>query len=163
MGDPFNKIIDNIPNILYICASPGSGKTYFTKYLLNELFKQKKLKYGIVFSPTKFTGAYDYLPNAFVHSKYDENVLIKLYNLQIQQFNKKGNAQPAFVVFDDCVGSVHFRSAKFANIISTYRHPNLTFIFITQHIKAVPPLLRKCTRFFITFYVDDEDTIKAIR
>eukprot|EP01080_Neovahlkampfia_damariscottae_P004128 gene4128-gene7033 len=162
--NPFDIIAKKIPNICYICAPPASGKTYFLKYLLSELFRQKKLKYGIIFSPSKFTGSYDFLPKEYVHSKYDENILIKLFNMQVKtKSNTDKNPPPAFVVFDDCIGSVQFKSSKFEKIISLYRHPNITMIFITQHIYAVPPLLRKCTRFFITFNVTDENTIDAIR
>jgi hypothetical protein len=89
--------------VAILCALPKSGKTYLIKYLLNEMFKQKKLKYGLVFCPSKFTGAYDYLPNAFVHANYNENVLRKFYNIQVAQHLKNKKAEPAFVIFDDWV------------------------------------------------------------
>ena len=161
--NPFDIIIDNGPSIIILCAAPKSGKTYMVKYLMNELFKKKKLDYGICFCPTNFTGAYDYLPEHYIHSQYNENTFINFYNIQIEQIKKNKKCKPAFVIFDDCIGSVNFESNKFKKIISTYRHPNLTLIFTTQYIKALPTILRECASFFITFRQSKEISFKGIQ
>jgi hypothetical protein len=83
-----DTILNNIPNITYICTPPKSGKSYLVKYLLNELFKSKKLKYGIVFIGSKYNGDFDFLPQHYVYSRFDENVLKRLYNLQIKAIKK---------------------------------------------------------------------------
>ena len=37
---------------------------------------------------------------------YDENVLRKFYNIRVKQHLKNKKAEPAFVIFDDCIGSI---------------------------------------------------------
>ena len=157
------EMINKTPNISIICAPPESGKTYLIKYLLNEMFKNKKVKYGIVFCPTKFKGQYNYLPNEFIHAQYNENVLRKFYNIQIAQFLKNKNIEPAFVIFDDCIGSISFKSSFMKKIISTFRHPNITFFFATQYIMEIPPLIRQCASYFITFDQRIELSFNAIQ
>ena len=130
-----DKIIENIPNITFICAPPKSGKSYLIKYLLNELFRKKKLKYGIEFIGSKYNGDFDFLSSKYVHSKYDENVLKKFYNIQIKQIQKKGKAPPAFIIFDDMLGSLNFNTGFIAELVPKYRHPNFTMIFTSQYLK----------------------------
>ena len=158
-----DKIIENIPNITFICAPPKCGKSYFVKYLLNELFKKKKLKYGIVFTGFKHNGDFDFLPQKYVHSKYDENVLKKFYNIQIKQIQKKGKAPPAFIIFDDMLGSLNFNSGFIATLIPKYRQPNFTIIFTTQYVKKLPPLIRECATFFMMFKTTGKDTTDTIQ
>jgi len=157
------QLINDTPYISILCAPPKSGKTYLIKYLLNEMFKKKKLKYGIVFCPTKFTGAYDFLPNEFVHSRYNENTLIKFYNIQIAQQKKNKKAEPAFIIFDDCIGSINFQSEIMSRLTSTYRHPNFTLIFTSQYIHKIPTTIRECATYFITFKQTKENTFKSIQ
>ena len=158
-----DNLINHIPNITIVCTPPNSGKSYLIKYLLTELFRHKKFKYGIVFCPTKFNGSYDFLPKEYIHSQYKENTLIKFYNLQIKQHKDKGKAPPAFVVFDDCIGSVNFDSDIMKKLASTYRLSNMTLIFATQYIYRIPTTIREWQLFFVTFKQTKVNSFKAIQ
>ena len=81
-----NIFKEKIPNVSLICAPPDSGKTYLVKYLLTQLYKKKKVNYGIVFCSTSFnTENYDYIPDNYLHSNYDENLILNLMNIRQQQ------------------------------------------------------------------------------
>ena len=131
--------------------------------MLNELFRKKKLKYGIVFTGSKYNGDFDFLPSKYVHSKYDENVLKKFYNIQVKQKLEKGKASPAFIIFDDMLGSLNFNTGFIAELVPKFRHPNFTIIFTSQYLKKIPPLIRQCTTFFVTFKTIGKTTIDAIQ
>src|SRR5690606_6210638 len=46
-------------------------------------------------------------------------------------------------------------------LITKRRHFNILIIFTTQYIKELPPLIRSCTNYFITFFQTDFDSIKS--
>lgn len=98
----------------------------------------------------------------YIYSQFDENKLRQLINLQIGQIHTAGKAKPAFVIFDDMVGSINFTSPLFSKLITTYRHYNILLIFTTQYLFKVPPVLRECTTYFITFKQPTKRSIQAI-
>lgn len=159
-----SKLFEKIPSIIMIASPPASGKTVLIKYILCDLFKTKKLNYGIVFCPTSFNDSYNFLPQKYVYGQYDENALKHLLNLQTEQIQKNGmnNSKPAFVVFDDCIGSINFKSPLFNKLISTYRQYKLTLIFATQYIYALHSIFRECTTYFITFNQQQKRSLIAI-
>lgn len=150
------------PSIIIINGSPGSGKTNLLKYLLVSAFKKNQLAYGIVFCPTAFNQSYNYLDNKYVFTGYNEEVLINLMNVQIQQLKNNNKCNPSFVVFDDCIGTIDFGSSFFNQLISTYRHYNLTLIFSTQYLYKLTTLIRSCCTYFITFNESIKRNIQAI-
>lgn len=157
-----SNLFEIIPNITLIDSPPRSGKSCLVKYILYDLFKNNKLKYGIVFCGTSFTGCYDFLPKKYVYGTYDENALINLINLQIIQIKNHGKASPAFIIWDDCLGQVDFMSPVLKKLFTTYRHYNLQLIFTTQYIYAVSPILRQCSSYFITFRQQQKRSLQAI-
>ena len=73
---------DKLPNISLICAPHASGKTYLVKYLLTDLYKKKKINYGIVFCSTSFNkDNFDYIPDNYLYNSYDENIILNLMNI----------------------------------------------------------------------------------
>jgi hypothetical protein len=157
-----NLYKDKIPNITLICAPPESGKTYLIKYLISDLFKAKKLKYGLCFCPTSFGGDFDYLPQKYIHTFYNEDIVKNLMDIQISQISQFGKAEPAFIIFDDCIGAVNLKSKFIMQLFSTYRHYNILIIITTQYLKKIDPLIRVCANFFITFCVNDKKTLTEI-
>ncbi len=156
------RLFDKTPNITLIDSPPASGKTNLVKYILQDLFKSDKLKYGIVFCPTNFNGSYDFLNKKWVYGVYEESALVNLINLQISQIKECGKAKPAFIIWDDCIGTIDFNSQILKKLFTTYRHYNLQLIFTTQYIYCVPPVLRSCTTYFITFNQQQKRSLQAI-
>jgi GTPase SAR1 family protein len=154
---------EKLPNISLICAPPASGKTYLIKYLLTDLYKKKKIDYGVVFCSTSFNkDNFDYIPENYLYSSYDENIILNLMNIQQQQIDFNDKAKPAFIVFDDMLGLIKFDSKLIIELFTKYRHYNITILITTQYIYAIPPLLRECTTFFFTFYLSSYRSLKAI-
>lgn len=154
------SFIDKIktPSIIILSAGPGSGKSYTIKYLLYCLFKQKKLKYGVVFCPTNaMNNNYDYIDSKFVYPSFDEENLKKFLRFQ------KQHMQPAFIIFDDCIGSINFNSNLIIHLFTTFRHYNLTIFLATQYIYKVPPTLRECATYTFIFNVSNMRTIEALQ
>ena len=156
------ELLDKIPSIILITAGPSSGKTNLVKYILCDLFTKKKLSYGLVFCPTSFNEAYNFLPSKYIYSQYDEDAIINLINIQIKQIKENGRAKPCFIVFDDVIGSIDFNSPFFSKLVSTFRHYNITLIFCVQYLYKVSPVLRECVSYFITFYQPTKRSIEAI-
>ena len=124
-------VFDKIPNICLLCAGPASGKTSFVQYVIVDLFSKGKMSYGICMCPTNFNNSYSFLPKKYVYSHIDEDVIVKLMNLQIKQIKEHGKAKPAFIIFDDCVALIDFKGPVFNRLITTYRHYNILLIFTT--------------------------------
>lgn len=105
--------------------------------------------------------SYDFLPSKYIYEFYEENALIKLMNLQIEQ-KKKGSTKNCFVIFDDCIGTIDFNSQVLRRLFTTYRQYNIQLIFTTQYIYAIPPILRSCIIYFITFNQQQKRSVQAI-
>lgn len=158
------SILKSQPAITLISAKPRSGKTQFIKYMICTLFMERKIKYGLVFCPTLFNGSYNFIPEQFTYSMYDERIIKNLMRLQVRQIIEKGkdNVEPAFIVLDDCIGSINFDSPLFQKLISRYRHYNITIFIATQYLFKIPPLIRDCTTYFICFNQTTKKSIDAI-
>ena len=160
-----NIFKDKIPNISLICAPPNSGKTYLVKYLLNQLYNKKKIYFGVVFCSSSFnTENFDYIPDKYLYSRYDENIILNLMNIQQEQINLNGkeNSKTAFIVFDDMLGLINFKSQLIIELFTKYRHYNIQILLTTQYIYAIPPLLRECSTFCFVFHITSYRSIKAM-
>ena len=150
------------PSIYLIASPPRSGKSVLIKHIIHSLHKKNKLSYGICFSGSLFNGDYDFLPQKYLFSNYNESVVKSLLKLQIEQIREKGTASPAFIIFDDMIGSMNLSSKIMQMLITRYRHFNILLIFAIQYIYKAPPTLRECATFFITFNQSTKISIKAI-
>jgi GTPase SAR1 family protein len=154
-----SQLFERIPNITLITACPNSGKTFLCRYLLHNLFQNQKLNYGLVFCATAFNESFSFLPKKYIYSQFDENKIKQLMNIQITQMHQSGEAKPAFIIFDDMIGSVNFTTPLFSKLITTYRQYNILLIFTTQYLFKVPPVLRECT-YFVTFKHRQKEVFK---
>lgn len=152
LADKFIAIVAGIPNM---------GKSNFIKYIMlqnHENYSKNPFRYGIVFTKTKFEGAYNFVPAKFVHSKYDPDVLQNLMKIQEDSLAK----HRAFVIFDDCLDAKCFSSQLFSDLITTYRHWNISVIIATQYIYRVPPTIRECCRYAVMFRMTTKRSIQAL-
>lgn len=143
------------PAFILLCAEPESGKSYLIKYLMYKL--SRNFEYGIVFSSTDdLNKDYSYIQPNYIYNNYNEEYLKNF--LRLQRKLKK----PAFLILDDCVGSINMNSKLLKHLFTTYRHYNLTLFVSTQYIYAVPPTLRSCANYAFIFFVEDDRTITAL-
>lgn len=134
-----------LPCVFLIAGAPGSGKSYLTKHLIYQYCKNRKFNHGLVITNTSFNDGYSFVPAKYVHSYYDEAVLQKFLDTQIE------SKEPAFLVLDDCLGKAQFNSKFFMSFITTYRHYNITVFLTTQYIYAIPPVIRECCTYSYMF------------
>src|SRR6185437_2828058 len=58
-----------------LCCTSKSGKSYLLRHMLSTMLRSGELKFGLVFTATKFTGAYNWLPDKYVYANFDMEVL----------------------------------------------------------------------------------------
>lgn len=75
---------------------------------------------------------------------------------------KQNQDKPAFIIYDDCLPQKAFKSEIFTNLITQYRHYNITVIIATQYIYKVPPTLREGTTYTAIFLQSTRRSIQAI-
>jgi hypothetical protein len=154
------EIIGKIPSINLFCAAPGFGKSYLIKYLIYRI--GNKLSHGMVFCPTAFNGGYDYINKKYIHQTYSDEALRKFMLLQ-KALVENGTPRDAFLIFDDCLGSIKFHGNKLIEkLFTSYRHYRITILMSTQYIYRIPPVYRECCSNAFIFAQDNERSVKAI-
>ena len=148
----------SLPSVLILAAKPKSGKSHAIKYFMHA--KRKEFDYGIVFTKTKFTDAYNYVPDQFVQKEFNAKVLKKLMKIQ-GKLTEQGIKKNAFVIFDDCLTS-EFGSQLVTDLLTQYRHYNITVILSTQYIYKLNPVLRDCATHAFIFEQSTKRSIEAI-
>lgn len=142
--------------VLFLVGAPKSGKTYFIKHLIKNM--KKKFTYGIIFSPTAiFNGSYNFIKSDFIHAEVKPNIINNM--LEIQQKYKKR----AYIIFDDCMCEKGMASDLLKQLISRYRHYNLSIIITTQDFRQIVPTIRKNTTFCVIFKLYSDDDCKSIK
>jgi Poxvirus A32 protein len=158
------------PSIYLLVGKPRSGKSHTIKHLLYKYFKKGYFKFGLVVSPTSFTGSYDYLPEKCLWKKFDEEKFKQYLQSidQVQTLAKNGKGKPvdpSFLIFDDCLGMINWQSEVLQNFIACFRHYNITCFISAQYLKgshASSTLLRSCLTYCFAFYSADKNSIEAL-
>ncbi len=150
-----------VPSLIILNGSQGSGKSHVIRYILYTL--RKRFAYGLVFTNTFFDGdAFDYIPKKYVHPQYDEEVLEKLMDIQ-QKLVEQDKIKEAFVIFDDCMDDPdEFKSSVLKRLTTQLRHYHITVIFSTQYVNQLPARMRTNAMAIIIFQTDTEISLKAL-
>lgn len=146
-----------LPFITNIAGHCGSGKSYFIKYLIQSL--KDEFNCIAVFSNTaQFTEDYDFLkkldgPNLktlILNSIVADEAIKKIMAIQKRnrQMDRKRNV---LVIFDDIFGSIK-DSKVFKDLVSTFRHYNISIIFSAQYITASATYLREISNYIVIFH-----------
>jgi ABC-type dipeptide/oligopeptide/nickel transport system ATPase component len=134
--------------IISIIGTCGSGKSFLLRNLIYQFSKKDMFKFGIVFTGTSFNTDYQFMPDGAVHSDYSEAKLEKYISrlrswLEVNQGQK---LPPNFLILDDLLGRIKINSNIFNNLISTFRHFNMTIFITSQYfVKNISTLLRELT------------------
>ena len=148
-----------VPQIVVCVGKPKRGKSNATKYfILKNSVDNKHFKYGIVFTKTKFNDDYDYIPEEYVYSKYDPEVL----NQFIDGISKLDDKPPCFCIFDDQQGLLNKNDPTLVNFISIHRHLNCSLFFNFQYLYGGAPVLRCCTTMALMFNAKGKRTIEGL-
>lgn len=157
-----NQSLDRVtPGFTIVVGKPASGKTFMLRYLLmldHPDYSAAPIKYGIVFTTTKFNRSYEtIMPAEYVHSAYNPEALQALLDIQAQTEGR----HRAFVIFDDCLDQKAFASQLFLNLATTFRHYSIDIYILTQYIYRVPPTTRECATRVAMFRTTTERSIMA--
>lgn len=151
------------PQVVVTIAKPRSGKTNSIKYwLLKNFLDEKIFKFCIVFTRTKFDNEYDYIPEKYIYTEYDPDVL-KKYMDGLEKIHKENGEVPAnAVVIDDQQGLLNRNDPILTNFISSHRHYNCSVFFNFQYLFGASPLLRECTTYALMFRSHGHRTINGL-
>ena len=132
----------NFPSIIMVCGAPCSGKTYPIHYLISR--NASKLNWGYVVC---FIGiqSYVFMPDEFVTEIYQESEIERIVDLL------RDSGESAFLVLDDCMGSVNWSNNFWIKLLSGHRHWNLTIIVASHYLSKIPPFLREYTNYCFLF------------
>ena len=143
-----------------LVGKPNSGKSYLLSYLLlpnHKEYSTEPFHYIICFTTTKFNRAWtEILPEEYVHPKYDADVLQFILDIQSQNTHIK-----AAIIFDDCLNDAAFKSQLFTNLVTTYRHYNLSVFISTQYLYKVTPTICECANRVALFRTKTDRSLRA--
>ena len=156
-----NKYI-NLPFTMSINGFCGSGKSHMIRYLIS-CFKNEFDCVIIISNTANFTQDYEFLKELgikhFIFNSlvFDEKVKM---TMSIQKKNRLNNVlRKVLIIFDDILGSVKDNNV-FKDLISTYRHYNISVIFSVQYISASASYLREISNYIIIFNQRTNNALK---
>jgi hypothetical protein len=149
--------IINQPNLILINGKVRSGKSYLTKYLIYDGYKNKRWDYIIVFTNTP--SDYTYIDKRFVRF-YEEKELKRVLAIHKQSYPNLH----ILIVFDDVLDSVKWGSNFIEGLITRFRHYNdtkVSLLITTQHINKLPPIIRANASYVVLFKIYTLNSLKA--
>ena len=142
-------------------------------WLVRDIFyHHKEIPIGLIFSGTEEANPFfgDFIPDSFIHSEYDSNLIETMLTKQSQKVKKarqNGHADTdglvpsnrAFVVLDDMLhdAAAWKKEKTIQSIFFNGRHYNLFFILTMQYPLGIPPALRSNIDYIFVF---NEPSIK---
>jgi nucleoside-triphosphatase THEP1 len=153
-----NIVNSDKPFVLFLIGSPGSGKTWLTRYLVYETLCKKKFNHVTVVSSTgDVNGNYSYMPDKRIHLEYSEELLKNIIKTQ------KDIGKESLLILDDEVGKADFHSKAFKHLCTTHRQWKLSIIICTQYLNTeLPPILRNCITHAIWFKQEQKRSIHGL-
>ena len=136
--------------LLFVGAC-GKGKSNALRWLLSRnLIKRRFFKFGLVFTNTKYSDEYNFLPDKYVIEGYNEDILRKYIDKLGKYKKKHGYVPPNFVVFEDLIGMLRKQDPFLISFFGTHRHISCHVALLTQHCNTgSSTLLREiCTHCF---------------
>ena len=130
----------NLYTRLMISAKSNSGKSFLTRYLLDQ-YKHDFDKIILVCPTEKINGFYKGLVNdKDVYETIDENWIKQLMN-KIANLPKEKH-KPILLIFDDMGNDPVVKTTTFKNLFSQGRHCKINIIFISQYLYMLPAQAR---------------------
>lgn len=151
--------------MMVLVGKSFKGKSYFLRYLLTERLSTGKLKYGIVFTKTKYNKDYNFLPDNCIFEGYNQKILEKYIDNLKKILASDEQVQPNFIIFDDLVGVLSNQSDFFVNFITTARHLNISIFIAVQYLtgkKAISPVMREQTTHCLMFNSRTRNTLENL-
>lgn len=149
----------NDPSVVVAVGKPKRGKTNSVKWcILKNAVDNKIFKYGIVFTKTKFNEDYKFIPEQYIYTHYEPDIL----NQFIDGISELDTKPACFVVFDDQLGLLNRNDPTLLNFISIHRHLNCSIFFSFQYLYGAMPVLRCCTTAALLFNCKGKRSIEGM-
>jgi hypothetical protein len=167
--DNFDRLfrIDNkqTAHCIINCGKSNRGKSYLTRYYLQNRFLKGNLKFGLVFTTTEFNNDFNWLPSKAVVPEYDEEILEQYVENLKNIHEENGKIENNFILFEDCIGVLNNSSKFYTNFITMARHLNCTLIYNCQYLtgkNAINPTLREQTTHALFYNPKTQITIENL-
>jgi hypothetical protein len=79
-----------------------------------------------------------------------------------KQMIQMGTPKNAFLILDDCVGSVNFNSKLWDVLATTARQYNITIIVTFQRFKKCPPVIRQNSEYVFVLKMIDDPSLQVL-
>ena len=132
------------PFLVINFGAPGSGKTHLTKYIAYCLVKKQLVKCIHVFCGTaSFEDEYNWLEKDAIHTnpKNWEEETKKI--LETQKRNERFKRENILIIYDDWTGKIHWDKGLYSQMITDFRHLNISLVVNTHYANKVPTLMRE--------------------
>lgn len=166
MSNIMKTIKKQFPTVCLFVAKSKSGKTHLVRYLLTYYCVHDRFfNFGLVLTGSPYNHEYDFLPSKYVRQFNGE--LLDAYIAHLRQKKDDSRGQPlppSFLVLDDCLGLIQ-KTGAWQNLVSTFRHLNITIFITTQYLKASEvsgTFIREQTGVLFAFRTSNVHTIKAL-
>jgi len=146
-----------IPGSVLAVGAPGTGKTSFGRYLLYMIAPY--VQHGLVICPNpQAKQEWDCVPSHFVVETWDPAILKAFMDDQ-----KALGFPPAFLFFDDFIGTVDLEDPIVAEYMTQYRKYNTFNWYGAQMVqRAVPTRVRQCFRNVYAFKASEQHLIELL-
>lgn len=169
----FGKLAGELDSVSMVISAPRrSGKTHLIRNILHTMGIYCKWDLIILYSETAlFNADYAYIPDRFKFDHYDSEHLgqiIKQQSDNMIQYKKqkmKGKKPPKIlIILDDCIsGSKIMYDENIAKLYTLGRHLKISVIFLTQHLNALSPKIKKNSDVLIFFRNPDVEQTKELQ
>lgn len=151
---------DGKPGLYVFVGKSKRGKSVAMKYVILDMIKNRGFKTGIVFTATKYKNELkEILPDKAIFEGWQEEVCKTYIENLKKMFEKKGNLEPSFMVFEDLAGILNIKDPYWINFFCLHRHLNISILITAQYLmQAVNPTLREQTTHCFMFNSKAEGT-----
>ena len=154
-----------LPNLIYISAPRGSGKSYLiVQMLMNKHLYFQQFDKIFIFSPSINSPVNDSLfqllglPSSQIFTKWDERILEKIDKQKMRNID-----QQWLIVVDDFISRKEFKlSQKALEIFVNGRHKNLSMWITSQKNTLGNTTLRTNADQFITFALRSQKEMESV-
>lgn len=146
-----------MPNsTILVLGKRRSGKSWLLRDIC---YNHKSVSYGVVFSGTEEASPFfsNFIPDIFIHSRYDRNLLEEGIELQKKRVVNAGHkctpTNRMLVLIDDMLDAAQewSKDSLIKHIFFNGRHYNIFFILTMQYPIGIPPSLRSNIDYVFVF------------
>jgi hypothetical protein len=154
-----------LPCFFLLIGKGRKGKSYYSRWLILDRMVNAGWKFGICFTGSAYTGAYDWLPKEAVVDGFSEEKLVQYMNGLKAAMASGKEIPPNFVWLDDCGGIIRANgtSSVMENFWRTARHTNTNVIVCEQYLNTgLPTVLRLQCDYAIMWYHENARTLENL-